>query len=109
MAWNDAQAPLAYALMGLWGFCDALVQNWVYWIVAQLYRNPADMARMIGVYKSFQSIASSISFFIGSSLIPSGQLWLIVGLFLSTIPGAYYLCNTIKSDSPEDAEKLVTK
>jgi len=109
LAWNDAEMPQAYALMALWGFCDALVQNWVYWIVAQLYTDPADMSRMIGVYKSLQSLASSISFFIGTSLVPSGQLWLIIAIFLTTIPGAYYLCNTIKSASPEDVEKLVAK
>lgn len=108
VSWNDAEAPMAFALMGVWGFCDALVQNWVYWIVTQLYKNPADMGRMVGVFKAVQSLASSVSFFIGSALLPSGQLWLIIAIFLSSIPGAYMLCASIKSESVEDIEKLVT-
>lgn len=91
--YNDPAFVQACALMTLWGFCDALVQTWCYWIMTQLYTSPADLGRIVGVFKFAQSMASSVAFFLAyADLSALTQLVINTVLFALSIPGALYLC-----------------
>merc|ERR1712188_211644 len=60
--YDESQFIEIAVLMTLWGYCDALVQTWCYWVMTQLYSSPEDFARIAGVFKFAQSAGSSISF-----------------------------------------------
>merc|ERR1712139_70216 len=91
--YNDPAFPQACALMTLWGFCDALVQTWCYWIMTQLYTTPADLGRIVGVFKFAQSMASSLAFFLAyAHLSALTQVVINTCLFVLSVPGALYLC-----------------
>lgn len=104
--YDDPAFPQACALMTLWGFCDALVQTWCYWIMTQLYTSPADLGRIVGVFKFAQSMASSVAFFLAyAHLSALTQLVINTCLFALSIPGALYLCTHLARDYDEQAGK----
>jgi len=106
--WNQPGFVEAGALMTLWGFCDALIQNWVYWVIVQLYQDPADLGRMAGVFKGVQAVGNAMAFLLcATSLKPSVHLYSSVLFFLISLPGAFYLCAQL-AKSKEDVEKLMT-
>merc|ERR1712228_603440 len=91
--YNDPQFVQACALMTVWGYCDALVQTWCYWVMTQLYTTPADLGRIVGIFKFSQSMASAISFFLSfAKLTPLAQIVVNISLFAASIPGALFLC-----------------
>lgn len=100
MKWNDSENIDAMLLMFVWGYCDALVQTWCYWVMKQLYTSTEDFARIAGIFKFAQSLGSAASFFLAyanpSNLV---QLWINVGLFVVSLPGAFYLCHHVSSTS----------
>ena len=40
-----------WLLYFLWGFCDAFVQCWSYWLMGQLSDDPKTLSRYAGFYK----------------------------------------------------------
>lgn len=98
LAWNDSQNIEAMALMFVWGYCDALVQTWCYWVMTQLFSSSEDFARIAGIFKFAQSLGSAASFIISfgnpSNLV---QLYINIGLFLVSLPGAFYLCHHVSN------------
>jgi len=91
--YNEPAFPQACALMTLWGYCDTLVQTWCYWVMIQLYTPPADLGRIVGVFKFAQSMAQSVAFFLAyAHLSALAQVVINTCLFVLSIPGALYLC-----------------
>merc|ERR1712232_168383 len=111
----DAETPMQYAhtdarfieialLCTLWGYCDALVQTWCYWVMTQLYSSPEDFARIAGVFKFAQSFGSSASFILGYlNLTATPQLWINIVLFVASVPGGFFLCHHVNKSSGKDA------
>jgi len=104
--WRDDRFVQAALLMTLWGYCDALVQTWCYWVMMQIYTKAEDLGRVAAAFKLFQSVASAVSFFLGyAHLSATDQLWIAIVLFVISVPGAFYLCSQLAK--PRDVEKLV--
>lgn len=91
--YNESGVIQAFALMFVWGYCDALVQTWCYWVMKQLFTSSEDFARIAGIFKFAQSFGSAASFLIDyahpTTIV---QLWINVILFVISLPGAFYLC-----------------
>jgi len=102
--YNEAGFIQAAALMFVWGFCDALVQTWCYWVMTQLYTEAEDFARIAGIFKFAQSGGSAASFLISFGN-PSAtvQLAINIVLFVASLPGAAYLCNHVSMASLQSA------
>lgn len=102
--YNDARYVEVVILMTLWGYCDALVQTWCYWVMTQLYSTPEDFARIAGVFKFAQSFGSSMSFLLGyMHLTATPQLWINIILFVLSVPGGFFLCHHVSKASSKDA------
>lgn len=96
LQWNDSRGINAMLLMFFWGYCDALVQTWSYWVMTQLYSSPEDFARVVGIFKFAQSLGSCISFFLNFLNPPNmAQFWIVVILFIVSMPGGFYLCHYV--------------
>ncbi|KAL3795339.1 hypothetical protein HJC23_009512 [Cyclotella cryptica] len=64
-----------------WGFADAQIQVYCYWLLGGFYSSGHDHARAVGVYKLAQSLGTSIGFF----LIPVSRLGELSQLLCSTL------------------------
>jgi len=97
----------AATLMLLWGYCDALVQTWCYWVMTQLYTKSEDFSRIAGIFKFAQSMGSAASFMISyADPTATVQLWICIVLFVASIPGAGYLCWHVSNFQPAQPVKL---
>ncbi|KAL7528307.1 hypothetical protein ACHAWF_002514 [Thalassiosira exigua] len=63
-----------------WGFADAQIQVYCYWLVGQFYTSGDDHSRAVGWYKCAQSLGTSVGFY----LIPSSRLRPMSQLVLSS-------------------------
>lgn len=54
----------------LWGFADAQIQVYCYWLIGSFYNSGHDHSRAVGWYKCVQSLGTAIGFF----LIPTQRL-----------------------------------
>lgn len=98
--YNEPGFAQAAALMLLWGFCDALVQTWCYWVMTQLYTEAEDFARIAGIFKFAQSAGSAASFLISfGNPSASVQLAINIVLFAASLPGAACLCKHVSDAS----------
>lgn len=64
-----------------WGFADAQIQVYSYWLVGGFYESGHDHARVVGFYKLVQSLGTSIGFY----LIPVSRLGQEAQLFISSL------------------------
>ncbi|KAL9183456.1 hypothetical protein ACHAXT_004312 [Thalassiosira profunda] len=53
-----------------WGFADAQIQVYCYWLMGSFYTSGSQHARAVGFYKLVQSLGTSVGFF----LIPASRL-----------------------------------
>lgn len=53
-----------------WGFCDAQIQVFCYWLMGSYYSSGSDHSRAVGIYKCLQSLGSAVGFY----LIPTSRL-----------------------------------
>lgn len=98
--YDEPQFVQACALMTVWGYCDALVQTWCYWVMTQLYTTPADLGRIVGIFKFTQSSANAAAFFLSfANLTPLAQIVVNIGIFIASIPGALFLCYHLRTVS----------
>ncbi|KAL3811154.1 hypothetical protein ACHAXA_001369 [Cyclostephanos tholiformis] len=70
-----------------WGFADAQIQVFCYWLMGGLYTSGSDHSRAVGFYKLVQSLGTSIGFYLipTSRLSESSQLaWSSLVFFLGT-------------------------
>jgi hypothetical protein len=75
--WLTWRPTLAF---GCWGFADAQIQVYCYWLLNTLYSTDDDHSRAVGFYKCIQSLGVSIGF----SLTPLTRLTALHQLWLST-------------------------
>lgn len=73
-----------------WGFADAQIQVYCYWLIGGLYKSGSDHARAVGFYKMAQSLGTSVGFFLiptsrlsGISQLSCSSLVFAVGILLS--------------------------
>ncbi len=87
-----ALAPTAHDILSLsvvppsmafacWGFADAQIQVYCYWLLGGFYNSGHDHARAVGLYKLAQSLGTSIGFF----LIPVSRLGELSQLLCSSL------------------------
>lgn len=89
---NDVDYIGPLLLYGLWGFSDALVQCWSYWLMGQLEESAEKLSRLAGVYKSVQSLGAACSWALSTGAAPpSVQAYANAALFLAALPGAAYV------------------
>lgn len=50
------------ALYVFQGILDAITQNWAYWLMGAISSNPAQLARLVGIYKGVQSAGAASAF-----------------------------------------------
>jgi len=53
-----------------WGFADAQIQVYCYWLMGGLYSSGSDHSRAVGFYKCVQSLGTSVGYY----LIPTSRL-----------------------------------
>lgn len=53
-----------------WGFADAQIQVYCYWLLSGFYTSGSDHSRIVGLYKCIQSLGTAIGFY----LIPASKL-----------------------------------
>lgn len=70
-----------------WGFCDAWVQCWSYWVMANLDSDPAVLARYSGFYKTIQSTGAAVAWGINGSGGADARMQLVMNsvLFVAAI------------------------
>jgi hypothetical protein len=87
-----ALTPIAHDILSLsvippsmafacWGFADAQIQVYCYWLLGGFYNSGHDHARAVGLYKLAQSLGTSIGFF----LIPVSRLGEMPQLLCSSL------------------------
>lgn len=76
--WSVLAPSLAFAC---WGFADAQIQVYCYWLMGSFYRSGSDHSRTVGYYKCVQSLGTSIGFF----LIPTSRLTSVLQLVCSSV------------------------
>jgi len=105
--YNESGFIEAAILMMFWGYCDALVQTWCYWVMTQLYTKSEDFSRMAGIFKFAQSMGSAASFMISyGNPTATTQLGICILLFVLSIPGAGYLCDHVSKSQSARQRKL---
>ncbi|KPV72064.1 uncharacterized protein RHOBADRAFT_48986 [Rhodotorula graminis WP1] len=58
------------ALYFFQGVLDAVTQNWAYWLMGAISNSPAQLARLVGLYKGIQSAGAAGAFAMDSALTP---------------------------------------
>merc|ERR1719469_1027270 len=105
--YKDPMFVEAALLMTLWGYCDALIQTWCYWVMTQLFNTPEDFGRIAGIFKFAQSLGSAMSFLLSyTNPTAMAQLWINIVLFLLSLPGALYLCSHVSSAQNESNQPI---
>lgn len=68
-----------------WGFADAQIQVYAYWLIGGFYNSGHDHARAVGFYKLTQSLGTSIGFYFipVSRLVESSQLLVSTVVFIA--------------------------
>lgn len=75
-----AVVPPSFAF-AFWGFADAQIQVYSYWLVGGFYESGHDHARAVGFYKLLQSFGTSVGYF----LIPVSRLAEMSQLLVSSL------------------------
>jgi len=89
---RDGAWAVAVLLYLVWGFGDAFVQCWVYWLLGQLSDSPEVLSRLAGAYKGVQCLGATASWALSTgSIPPSTQLWVNVGLLALALPATSFM------------------
>ena len=64
-----------------WGFADAQIQVYCYWLMSGIYTSGSDHSRIVGLYKCIQSLGTAIGFY----LIPASRLSEMSQLMFSSL------------------------
>eukprot|EP00326_Haptolina_ericina_P006316 CAMPEP_0181211036 /NCGR_PEP_ID=MMETSP1096-20121128/23567_1 /TAXON_ID=156174 ORGANISM="Chrysochromulina ericina, Strain CCMP281" /NCGR_SAMPLE_ID=MMETSP1096 /ASSEMBLY_ACC=CAM_ASM_000453 /LENGTH=256 /DNA_ID=CAMNT_0023302401 /DNA_START=1 /DNA_END=771 /DNA_ORIENTATION=+ len=89
---QDGRWPAAALLYLLWGFCDAFIQCWVYWLLGQLDQSPEVLSRFAGGYKAIQCVGAAASWALSTGTTkPSTQAWINVALLACSLPSTVYM------------------
>lgn len=88
---TDTKSLFPAAIYTCFGFLDAFVQVWLYWLMINLTNDPATVVRYSGYYKTLQNVGYGISSALNSTspVSPMVQLLINCGLFLVCLPPSY--------------------
>lgn len=78
---SEIRAIIPSTAFALWGFADAQIQVYCYWLIGSFYKSGHDHSRAVGWYKCVQSLGTAIGFF----LIPSQRLNEVAQLSVSSL------------------------
>eukprot|EP00956_Cyclotella_meneghiniana_P006550 scaffold8637_cov92-Cyclotella_meneghiniana.AAC.6 len=78
---SSASVILPSLAFACWGFADAQIQVYSYWLIGGLYNTGQQHARAVGFYKLVQSLGTSIGFY----FIPESRLAAMNQLLCSSI------------------------
>ena len=78
---SEIRAIIPSIAFALWGFADAQIQVYCYWLIGTFYKSGHDHSRAVGWYKCVQSLGTAIGFF----LIPSERLNEVSQLSVSSL------------------------
>ena len=78
---SDLRCIIPSAAFALWGFADAQIQVYCYWLIGSFYKSGHDHSRAVGWYKCVQSLGTAIGFF----LIPTQRLDEVTQLSVSSL------------------------
>ncbi|BGP51384.1 hypothetical protein JCM10450v2_007322 [Rhodotorula kratochvilovae] len=67
---NDAGYGSFATLYVFQGVLDAVTQNYAYWLMGAISNSPAQLARLVGLYKGIQSAGAAGAFAMDSALTP---------------------------------------
>lgn len=77
----EIRSVIPSSAFALWGFADAQIQVYCYWLIGALYNVGHDHSRAVGWYKCVQSLGTAIGFF----SIPTTRLSEIAQLSVSSL------------------------
>lgn len=78
---SEIRAIIPSTAFALWGFADAQIQVYCYWLIGSFYNSGHDHSRAVGWYKCVQSLGTAIGFF----LIPTQRLNEVAQLSVSSL------------------------
>jgi len=78
---SEMRAMVPSTAFALWGFADAQIQVYCYWLIGSFYSSGHDHSRAVGWYKCVQSLGTAIGFF----LIPTQRLSEVAQLSVSSL------------------------
>jgi uncharacterized protein (DUF486 family) len=85
---SEAIEPLF--LMIFWGFCDAFIQLWSYWVLRQMTNDVNELSRFAGFYKFWQNVGALVAYVVFGVVIQENVLkieyWTNMGILIATIP-----------------------
>jgi hypothetical protein len=77
----EMRTVIPSSAFALWGFADAQIQVYCYWLIGSIYKSGHDHSRAVGWYKCVQSLGTAIGFF----SIPTTRLSEIAQLSVSSL------------------------
>ncbi|ORX99998.1 MFS general substrate transporter [Basidiobolus meristosporus CBS 931.73] len=96
-----------FVLYLFYGFLDAVLQTYAYWLMGALSNDSHVLARYAGYYKGLQSAGAAIAWDIDAKSTPFlTQLIINWVLCTASLPFAYLVARGIKDTSEEDGEKV---
>lgn len=78
---SEIRAIVPSTAFALWGFADAQIQVYCYWLIGSFYKSGHDHSRAVGWYKCVQSLGTAIGYF----LIPTERLNELAQLSVSSL------------------------
>ena len=82
-AYDIASSSAIYPSLAFacWGFADAQIQVYCYWLMSGFFTSGSDHSRIVGWYKCIQSLGTAIGFY----LIPASRLSEMSQLVISSL------------------------
>ena len=78
---SDLHCIVPSTAFACWGFADAQIQVYCYWLIGSFYKSGDNHSRSVGWYKCVQSLGTAIGFY----LIPTQRLNEITQLLVSSL------------------------
>ena len=103
---NDKEGASPFLLYFSWGFVDLTISSWIYWMLGQLTDDPAELARLVGLYKAIQASGAAVGWGLGD-VAPLHQLkinWIMFGV--AAAAAAWVAARILPTrNGPSDATK----
>merc|ERR1712232_834491 len=109
---SSSESLEPFFLMIFWGFCDAFIQLWSYWVLRQMTDDVNMLSRYAGFYKFWQNIGALVAYVVFGVVLKDHVLkieyWTNMGILIATVPPTCFgIYRAIKAHiRPSDAEIL---
>lgn len=105
--WNTGGYGLGCFLYIIWGFMDAAMNTYVYWIVGGLSDNVNELSLLSGVINGIGSVGSAMAFCISAKKVnPVAQCAINLGLYFLSVPTSLIVAWEINDKEAIFARKL---